>query len=201
MINVPYTRALPDNKGQLIAVGGVLLVHVLLIAIILSGIPKIIGARSNTRELFFVFAPLPKPREKLLPAASTPSMRAPVFRNRPDLPKADTAPSPRINGLWLSITRCAPENLAKLSPEERDRCSSARAGLSPSPGDTAPGILKEHAVDSGTWRAAIARRNSAIRVPCSYMRAIPEDITAGRTAKAIMVDPLCALGLTKGSDH
>ena len=197
MVDVPYIRALPDNKGQMIAIGGVLLVHILLIAIILSGIPKIIGARSNARELFFVFAPLPRPQEKLPPAAPTPSIRAPVFRERPASPKADTAPSPQINGLRLSITRCAPENLANLSPEERDRCSSAWTGLSPPPSDAIPGTVREHAVDAGTWKAAIARRNSAVRVPCSYMTEVPEDITAGRTAKVVMVDPLCALGLTK----
>ncbi len=201
MIDVPHTRALPDSKGQLIAAGAVLLVHILLIAIILSGIPKIIGVRSNTQELFFVFAPLPKPREKLPPAQPTLSIRAPVFRKLPASPKAETGSSPQINGLRLSIARCAPENLANLSPEERDRCSSAWVGPSPPPGDAIPGTVREHAVASDTWRASIARRNSVIRVPCSYMRAIPEDITTGRTAKAIMVDPLCALGLTKGSDH
>jgi hypothetical protein len=199
VVNFPHIRALPDNKGKLTAIGGVLLVHVFLIAIILSGIPKIIGVRESTRELFFVFAP--KPHERLPPAAPTPSIRAPIFRNRLVLPKAGTAPSPQIDGLRLSTTRCAPETLANLSPEERDRCSSAWTALSPSPSDAIPGTVREHAVDAGTWRASIARRNSAIRVPCSYTRAIPEDITTGRTAKAIMVDPLCALGLTKGSYH
>ncbi|HEX4861084.1 MAG TPA: hypothetical protein VFV07_07585 [Rhizomicrobium sp.] len=142
MVDVPYIRAWSDNKGQLIAVGGVLLVHVLLIAVILSGIPKIIGTRNNARELFFVFAPLPKPREKLPPTAPMPAIGAPIFRNPLALPKAGTAPNPRIDGLRLSITRCAPENLANLSPEERDRCSSAWAGLSPPPDNVIPGTMK-----------------------------------------------------------
>jgi hypothetical protein len=202
LFRVRYIQALPDNKRRLIAIGVVLLVHLLIVALILSGMPKMLGKRADLGEIFFVFAPKPKPFEKLLPAAPTPtrSVHVPIPREQTISPRTNIAPSPQINGLSLSLLRCAPENLANLSPEERAQCSSSTlVGPPASPNDKAPGIVREYAVDAGTWSASIARRNSPITAPCTSMQAIPEDVTTGRTAKVIMVDPLCALGLTKGS--
>lgn len=202
MIRVQHIQALPDNRWRLIAIGGVLLIHLLIVAFILSGMPKIIGQRAAPREIFFVFAPKLKPREKLppVPLTHTRPVNVPILRAQPFSPKANIAPTPQIKGLGLSLLRCAPENLANLSPEERARCSSSAAlGPFPSPDDANPAIVKEHAVAAGTWQASIARRNTPTTVPCSTMRAIPEDVTTGRTAKVIMVNPLCALRLANGS--
>jgi hypothetical protein len=195
LVGVQHT--LPDNRRRLVALGGVLLIHLLIIALLLSGTPRITGERARPRETFLVFAPAPKDREKIIPAPSmvTRSVHTPIFRNQTIPPNAIIAPP--INGLGLSLLQCAPENLANLSPEDRAQCGSA--GVAPAPGDAHPGTVKEHAVDAATWSASIVRRNSALRVPCTYIRSIPEDVTTGRTAKVLMADALCALRLSKGS--
>lgn len=203
MIRIHDIPALPDNKRRLFAVGGVLLIHLLIVALILSGIPKIIGKRADLREVFFVFSPVPRPHEKPPLAPPTPRrpVHVPIFHVPAISPKPIPAPNPKLKGLGLSLLPCAPENLVNLSPEERDQCFSAQAGASPSRSDVIPGTVRERAVDAGTWSASIARRNSPPRLRCSYIRAIPQDVTTGRTTKVIMVDPLCALGLTKGSQQ
>jgi hypothetical protein len=199
LFRVQHMEALPGDKRRIIAIGGVLLIHLLIVALILSGTPRMFGTRADSGEIFFVFAPIPTSGEKLPTAAPTRPERAPVFRQQTISPGASVAPAPQINGLGQSLLQCAPENLANLSPEELDRCPSA--SVVPSPGDAIPGTVREHAVNAEAWSAAIARRNTPFKAPCSTLRAIPEDVTTGRTAKVIIVDPLCALGLTKRSNQ
>jgi len=204
LFRVQHIQAMPDDGGRLVAIGGVLLVHLLIATLILFGMPRIIGQRASPQEIFFIFAPKREPRENLsaVPLTSSRPLQAPIPIPRvlATSPRESTAPSPQVKGLGLSLLRCAPENITNLSPEERSQCASS---ATPRPraksGDAYPGFVKEHAVDAGTWSASIARRNTPLTAPCSTLRAIPEDVTTGRTAKVIIVDPLCVLGLTKGS--
>jgi len=202
LIRVQHAQALPDNMWRPVAIGAVLLIHLLIAAVLLSGMPKTAGQRAALREIFFVFAPKPNPREKLppVPPTSARPVRISNPRDRIYSPKTNINPNSQIKGLGLSLLECVPQNLANLSPEERKQCSSSISKEGPrAPKDANLASVRERAVYAGTWSASIARRNRPLAVPCASMKEIPEDITIGRTAKVIMVDPLCALGLTKGS--
>ena len=186
----------PDKKRRLIALGGVLSVHLALLALLLSGMPRIAGVRDAPREIFFSFAPLPKPRETSPPAPVPSPAPAAPSRTRPVPPEAGIAPNPQARGVDVPLFRCAPQDLADLSPEERDRCAAAFAA--PVPRDAIPGTVREHAVDADRWSAAIASRNAPVTMPCSYLKVIHKDVIYGMTDTAVMVDPLCALGLKTG---
>ncbi len=99
---------------------------------------------------------------------------------------AITTPPPATTPLELSLFRCAPENLAKLSPAERAHCGDAySAGVFVAP---IPGSVNTQSRDAVRWQVALDQRNAASAAPCISTTHAP-----GSAESAVMVDPLCVL--------
>jgi hypothetical protein len=136
------------------------------------------------REVFFLFRPAPQPARLPRRIEPAPLARAatPFVRVAP--PMAITLPPPATTPLEVSLFRCAPENLAKLTAAERAHCDETyfvRAFVAP-----IPGSVNAHARDAARWQIALDQRNAS--APCTSTTR-----TGGPGESAVVVDPLCVL--------
>ena len=138
------------------------------------------------REVFFLFRPAPQaPRlpQRIEPAPLA-RIAPPFVRSAP--PMAITQAPPATTPLELSLFRCAPENLARLTSEERAHCGetySAGAFVAP-----IPGSVTAQSRDAARWQVALDQRNTASTAPCTSTAHTP-----GSAESAVVVDPLCVL--------
>jgi len=179
--------------GRLIGFSGVILIHLLLIAFLLSGLGKFAVSPRGAREVFFTFLPAVNPRQPEKPQEATAHRHAAAPR-----PYDQTSPSrgihlaplPDINAPGIRLFDCAPDRFSRMTEEQRERCGAIMA--MPSLPDRIPGTVKEHAVEAGRWSASIASRNTPVAVPCTYLRKVITDPVTGEADTAAMVDPVCA---------
>jgi hypothetical protein len=178
------------RSSRILGLGFVALLHVGLIAFVLSSLPvQVPRLPVPGREVLFLFPPPPKPAR--LPQRIEPPHRVavePFFRAPPPVA---LAPHPRpqtTSGLGLALFGCAPETFANLTPDERAHCGGDPA-FEAAASEAMPGVLREQAHDADRWKATIAQRDSA--PPCVHL----EDFAApqGRTDRAAIADPLCLL--------
>ncbi len=104
---------------------------------------------------------------------------------------AITEAPPATTPLEVSLFRCAPENLASLSPAERAACGdaySARAFVAP-----IPGTMNEQSRDAARWQVALNQRNTPLAVPCTNLEKKEINQFTHETANVMMTDPLCVL--------
>ena len=168
--------------------GLVVVVHVVLIAFLLSSLTTTRLALPTQREIFFLFRPKPPPAPPRRPVFIPPSApAAPVFPEAP-LPPAPTALiPPGVKALSQSLFGCAPENLANLPREERAHCEGA-PGIAAADSDLRAGFV-EHALQAARWRAALHARNTPLTVPCVTSPAGG----LGSPLSPTIVDPPCEL--------
>ena len=159
--------------------------HIALVAAVIASLQSRPHAPSP-REVFLLFRPAPPTMR--LPQRIEP---APLARVAPPFvriapPLAITQPPPATTPLELSLFRCAPENLARLTSAERAHCGdaySANAFVAP-----VPGSVNAPSRDAARWQVALDRRNAASTAPCTATAHAP-----GSAESAVMVDPLCVL--------
>jgi hypothetical protein len=179
----------------------VALVHVVLLGIVMISMPRTIFGLPSPREIYYVFRPQarPKPLPRLVVAPPPSQARPPLFRYAPTPPPQAviTAP-PGTNGLQLSLFGCAPENLANLTPEQRERCGTSLAMSSFS--SAIPGTVRSLSLDAGRWRAAVTARNTPIAVPCTGTTNVTINSVTMESRPAVMVDPLCVIAKALGND-
>jgi hypothetical protein len=168
-------------------IGGVVLVHLLLIGLILSGLPKSMTAPRIAREMFLSLMPKPQPepQKKLLPrdTAIRRTMRAPVY-----FPQIVSPRAPAATKLSIPLFDCAPENLGNLSPEDQAKC--AVTGITPP--DGASVALRSHVRDPARRAEELAARRAPARVSCT--RTETQVIQNVVQQHSLIVDPLCAAG-------
>jgi len=100
--------------------------------------------------------------------------------------------APDVTGLGMRLFGCTPEQIARLTPEERARCAT---GLK-APDKSVVTIPKSHVQDPARRAAELQAKNSPPRTPCVYAGSVPAPHGG---AVAVMVDPVCAIdGLLNG---
>jgi hypothetical protein len=163
----------------------VLLLHAIFLALLLTPFPRAI-MRAVPRETILFF-PRPEPLpEKPLPRRVIRSLTAPAFQYDVAPPDIRVAPPGQLG---LSLFGCSPENLGNLTAEERAHCDGAFvAGMRA----MANGPMKEHALHATRWAAVIHARNTAVRIPCTYITTTP-GATPNTAITLPMAQPLCVL--------
>ncbi len=182
--------ATSDRRSRLLGIGAAIAVHLLIVAFILSGLPKYRPAFHGARELILALMPAPKPVEvqktRDLPSRrSAPTVRSPDSRPVTIL---QTAPS-RGEELRVPFLRCAPEHLGDLPPEERVKCGGF--GFTP-PDDKTLLAFRSHVREPGLRAAELAERNAPARADCTYMDS--HVVLNMVRENSLLVDPLCAAG-------
>ncbi|OAI45082.1 hypothetical protein AYO42_03510 [Rhizomicrobium sp. SCGC AG-212-E05] len=171
----------------------VMLLHGLLLMLLLHAFTQKSARPLSPRETILRLLPLLRPQEEAAPSAGA-APRARRSIPAPVMPPAiSTAPAaPDVTGLGMRLFGCAPEQLARLTPEERARCAT---GLK-APDRSVVTIPKSHVQDPARRAAELRAKNSPPRLPCSYAGSAP---APHGTAVSVMVDPVCAIdGLLNG---
>jgi hypothetical protein len=181
----PWWRA-----PRLPAICAVALIHVVLVGIILWSQEGAIPLPPVRHEVFFLFQPPPKtvarlPR-KIESTAITVRPR-PLFQ--PPVSTPITVPPPSSNPLEMALFRCAPDNLANLTPEERHRCGEAYTELA----FVRPRAVREQDPDVERWQTELLARNIPATAPCSSVERFEVNQFSHQTANAVMIDPACVL--------
>jgi len=188
---LPFFRSasLEEHSRRLAGIGGVALVHLLLLSVILSGLPKIIPTPRAVREMFIALMPKPKPEPRPLPRPAHPPVRRPIWS--PDtgytrLPAIDSPSAPAKGGLSIPLFSCTPEKFAGLSPEDQAKC----AGTGVMPPQTGIAELRSHVRDPTRRAAELAARRTPVRVDCTHAKTtVIQNITQ---QTSVSVDLLCA---------
>ncbi len=182
-------NAIPAGRGiRLEGVGAVIVVHLLLGAIVLSGLPKTVSIPRGAHEMLILL--MPKRAEEKPPAKVLPRRTAmpPAFRYPNTAPVPQFAPSvPK--GLVIPFFRCAPENLGKLSPEDQAKCGGF--GFSPPDNNTVAGF-RSRVLNPALREKELADRKAPARVDCT--RTTSRVIQNMAQDNGVMVDTVCAAG-------
>ena len=171
------------------------------VAIFIYSLPLMMPARKIPHEITFL---LPRLKEAMKPSVShhrggvvpAPSLRAPPLNLPPViLPPVISPPAADLQTFGKALFGCAPENLDRLTPEQRSHCGEFAA--IPRDRDSVrepPSLVK----DLPRRQAELAARNTPARVPCIGLRTQTLGFT-GKQDTGMMIDPLCVLnGLING---
>jgi len=169
--------------------GAAIGVHLLIVAFILSGLPKDGPTFHGARELILALMPAAKPVRPRTGASARPRRYAPPVRipdRAPVIAIPGTVPSSG-EALRVPFLHCVPENLGSLPPEERAKCGSF--GFLPPDESTLP-VLRSHVREPALRAAELAARNAPARVDCTHMSS--RVILNMVRENSLLVDPLCA---------
>ncbi len=169
----------------------VMLLHGLVLMLLLHAFTQKNARPLSPRETILRLLPLLQiaPQEDAAPSAgAAPRARALPAPVMP--PAISTAPD--VTGLGMRLFGCAPEQLARLTPEERARCATGLKAPDPSVVTFPKSLVR----DPARRAAELKAKNSPPRIPCTYAGSAP---APHGTAVAVMVDPVCAIdGLLNG---
>ena len=184
------------TRDRLTGVTFAVLLQMGLVAIFLYSLPLIAPAKKLPREITFF---LPRLRDVAKPALGSrrgkpsplPSSAARLPRISPPvaMSPAVTPPAPDLGAFGEALFGCAPENLSKLTAEQRSHCSAFAAMPRDRDGIAEPRSLVK---DLPRREAELAARNTPARVPCVELRTRTLGFN-GIQDTGIMTDPLCAL--------
>ncbi|HWA92368.1 MAG TPA: hypothetical protein VG889_20190 [Rhizomicrobium sp.] len=179
--------SLPRGR-RLSGIAAATFVHLLLIAFVLSGLPKSAPIPRAVHEIMLVLMPKPKPVDVEPPPKAAPRRAAIPSWVRAPVPVIAPQVAPSVE-LRIPLFRCAPENFEKLSPEEQAKCSGI--GIAP-PDRRTVAALRSHVLDPARHEAELAARRTPARVDCTRLK--HEVIQNIVQQDSLIVDPLCALG-------
>ncbi len=173
----------------------VTLLHGLLLLILLNAFTQKDTRVFSPRETILRLLPLlrPAPQQDAAPSAG-------AARNARPLPAPVVPPAtaiepaaPDVTGLGHSLFGCAPERLAAMTADERQRCAT---GLK-APDRNLVVIPKSHVQDPARRAAEMKARNAPLRVPCTYTGSAPGPYFSNTVTG--MINPGCVLdGLFNG---
>ncbi|MEJ0028694.1 MAG: hypothetical protein WDN01_21930 [Rhizomicrobium sp.] len=171
---------------RVLAAIAVVALHGTFIVFVLSSQSGPAALAPTPREMFFLFHPVaPRLPRRIEPPQTAPARSRPLFRYAPST--AITLPPPVENALAHSLFDCAPDNLARLAPDERKRCGALMAAIgfeAPYPGATP----RDSALQSARWQADLSARRAPSQIDCAGT--VPGPGANGGVA--VTVDPLCA---------
>ena len=183
---------MPAASQRAISALLVLLLHALLLFAFVQFLVKPQSAGiSNPEHLLELMISMP--RAPAPPPAAPRGQRAPARvqpRGERSGPMPSLAPpvqTPDIRGLGQALFGCAPENLAKLTPEQRAHCPG---GFS-RPDNSAVIEPPSHVKDPLRRATEMRARNAPLRVPCTSVIEAP---VGGGAAAVPMADPFCLMG-------
>ncbi len=149
----------------------------------------------SAREMLVWFMLAPKPQTPI-PNPEQAKPRKRVHMTLPQIPDYRTltlppvAGGPNLNGFHLFLFDCAPENLIKLTAEQRAQCAIASAGMKPNDSvDYADHTNRSRY--AAHWARGLARKQQPLLLPC----ASPEGVGFGLGTLFCL-----AKGLTDGFD-
>jgi len=179
-----------ERGNRVAGVGAAIVVHVLLIAFVLSGLPRFGDIPVRPHETIILLMPIPAPVKvpQKTPARPTEIIPMVRFPDSASAPTITTAPQQLV----IPTLRCAPENLSNLSPEEQAKCGSF--GLSV-PDKNAVIALRSHVKDLEMRAAELSARRAPTRVDCT--RTTSRVIANIAQDNGVMIDSACVLGQLK----
>ena len=165
------------------------------VTIFIYSLPLIAPPKRLPREVTFLLPPLreaPKPNvaaRRIRPSAPVPFPTMPRLAAPPIImpPVPMPPPATDLQTFGNMLFGCAPENLGRLTPEQRSHCV-AGAPRDRTTVTEPPSLVK----DLPRREAELAARNTPARVPCVGLRTQNLGFT-GRQETGVMVDPLCIL--------
>jgi hypothetical protein len=179
------------TRDRLTSVTIAVLLQMGFVTIFIYSLPLLAPPKKPALEMTFYLPRLRQaPKAGAAPRRVRPSPSLPIPNSqRPALPPiAMPPPTADVQAFGNALFGCAPENLGKLTPEQRTHCS----GFAPAPHGSAaatepPSLVK----DLPRREAELAARNTPARVPCASLRTQALGFSGQQTTA--IVDPLCAL--------
>lgn len=187
----------PQSTQRITSLMLVMLLHGVLLMLLLHAFTQKGTRVLSPRETILRLLPLLRPTPREDAAASAGAARNARPLPAPIIPPAvSTEPAaPDITGLGFHLFGCAPEQLARMTAQERARCAT---GLK-APGREVVIIPKSHVQDPARRAAEMKAKNAPPRVPCTYTGSAPGPYFSNSVTG--MIDPGCALrGLVNGFD-
>ena len=177
--------------GAIIAI----LLQMAFVTIFIYSLPLIVPAKKPLHEITFF---LPRLREVARPGPAArrgrPSPTQPLTAQPLTMPPiisppVEPPPAADLQTFGKELFGCAPENLSKLTPEQRTHCGRFAAVPRDRDTVTEPSSLVK---DLPRREAELAARNTPARVPCVALRTQTLGFT-GKEDTGVMADPLCLL--------
>ena len=166
------------------------------VTIFIYSLPLIAPVKKLPREITFLLPRLrqapernPVPRGRA-PSAAVPALNAPQLALPPvGIPPVEMPPTAsELQAFGSALFGCAPENLGKLTQEQRTHCP----GLITPPD---PGVMAEPpslVEDLPRRQAELTARNTPARVPCTHLETQKLGF-GGSEQTSVFADPLCLL--------
>jgi hypothetical protein len=168
-------------RDRVASASAALCLQAIFAALVLYSLPVFSPAKKLSHELILVLprqAPAPERRVPRRMDRPAPRGLAPVPAAPPVFVPA-TAPAPSdLQQLGKQLFGCAPENIDRLSPEDRAGCASARAAAKRPPDADLLGA-PSHVQDESRWAAEVARKTSPPWLPCTTTITTPVGVAAG----------------------
>lgn len=186
----------PDHADRAVSAGLVLLLHILVLAVLLSSKHKL--HEDNPRETILRLLPFlrsaPTEEAPSVPRPSVAPIRKPVPIIVPDV--VVPAPStPDATVLAPALNGCALENLDNLSPEQREKCVTYQndvVGAARNAKDHSALNKPTQSKSAETWAQAIVKRNTPAKVDCASIDTPQYGIQDNMKTTRLMVDLTCA---------
>jgi len=185
----------PDYADKAVSTGLVLLLHILVLAALLSARQKL--HEETPRETILRFLPL----LRSAPPAETPAVQhpsvAPIRRPAPITPDVliPVPATPDATVLGPALNGCNLENLDNLSPEQRAQCVAYQNDVV-----AAARHAKEYSAlnrptqskSANAWAQAIVKRNTPAKVDCASINTEALGALGGQVVTTAMLDLQCA---------
>jgi hypothetical protein len=192
------------STKRVVAIVLLTLIHLVVIAYFLNYRVTVPSA-PRVREMFLSLTmPRPQPKIHSLPRTTSNkekpkkrSLGSPHAFSLTFEPPAERQPD--VSVLGRTLFNCGIGTRGDLAEDHRADCS--HLAIQPPVADSELGMPKSTMAKQGVrWAAAIVKRNTPLRLQCTYMGDTPAAMTGGQSAKPIlMVDVLCvAKGLING---
>lgn len=186
-----------DRADRAVSVGLVLLLHVLVLAALLSAKQKL--HEDSPRETILNLLPFLRsaPPAAEAPAEPSPPV-APIRRPVPVIVPDVVVPAPATPDATVlapALNGCTLENLDNLSPEQRAKCIAYQndvVGAARNAKDHSALNKPTQAKSAETWAQAIVKRNTPAKVDCAKVETQEYGFQANMKSTRLMVDLTCA---------
>jgi hypothetical protein len=185
-----------DRADRAVSVGLVVLLHILVLAALLSAKQKL--HEETSRETILRLLPFlrsaPPAEAPTAPSPSVAPIRKPVPVIVPDVVVPAPA-TPDATVLAPALNGCNLENLDNLPPEQRAKCIAYQndvVGAARNAKDHAALNKPTQAKSAETWAQAIVKRNTPAKVDCARVETPEYGFQANMKTTRLMVDLTCA---------
>jgi hypothetical protein len=185
-----------DHADRAASFGLVLLLHILVLAALLSAKQKLQHdetARETILRLIPLLRSAPPVEAPAEPSTVAPT-RMPVPIIVPDVVLPVPA-TPNATVLGPALNGCTLENLGNLSPEQRAKCIAYQndvVGAAQNAKDHSALNKPTQAKSADAWAQAIVKRNTPVKVDCASIHTEALGAQGGQIVTTAMLDLQCA---------